>query len=82
MIRRQEVGLPGGKFSSQGIGRHDTGAADEIVPNLGRAYVTRNSAIMPQLFGCHLLRNLGEFVTFVVTGNQVSAHVVQAAPPI
>ena len=71
MIRRQEVGLPGGKFSSQDIGRHDSGAADEIVPNFGRAYVTRNSAIMPQHYACHLLRNLGEYVSLVVTGNQV-----------
>ena len=58
------------------------GAADEILPNFGRACVTCNNAIMPQNFVRHHLWNPREYVSFVVTGNQVSVHVVQAAPPI
>ena len=74
VIRRQEVGLPGGKFSSQDIGRHDR-LPDEIVPNCGSACITQDGAIMPQHFIRHLLRNLREYVILVVTGNQVSVHV-------
>ena len=37
---------------------------------------------MSQHFVRHLLRNLWEFVSLFVTGNQVSVHVAEAAPPI